>query len=71
MKLGLVLFGVLGLAEGLLFTKPILAFVSHSPAVQEAALVPFRMMALCTPVIAVAMILTQALFGAPATAASS
>ncbi len=63
-KLGILLFGVLGLAEGLLFTKPILAFVSHSTAVQDAALVPFRMMALCTPVIAVAMILTQALFGA-------
>jgi len=63
-KLGLLIFGILGLCEGLLFTKPILAFVSHSTAVQEAALVPFRMMALCTPVIAVAMILTQALFGA-------
>ncbi|MBI2393450.1 MAG: MATE family efflux transporter [Deltaproteobacteria bacterium] len=63
-KLGLLLFGILGVAEGILFTKPILAFVSHSPAVQEAALLPFRMMGLATPVIAVAMILTQALFGA-------
>lgn len=63
-KLGLVLFGILGLLEGVIFTKPILAFVSHSAAVQEAALVPFRMMGLATPVIAIAMILTQALFGA-------
>jgi multidrug resistance protein, MATE family len=63
-KLGLVLFGILGLLEGVLFTKPILAFVSHSAAVQEAALLPLRIMGIITPVIAVAMILTQALFGA-------
>jgi Na+-driven multidrug efflux pump len=62
-RLGLVLFGILGLCEGLFFTKDILGFVSHSPAVQEAALLPMRMMGLTTPVIAVAMILTQALFG--------
>ncbi len=63
-RLGLVIFGIVGLLEGVIFTKPILAFVSHSAAVQEAALVPLRMMGLTTPVIAVAMILTQALFGA-------
>jgi putative MATE family efflux protein len=62
-KLGWVIFGVVGLCEGLFFTKDILAFVSHSQAVQEAALVPMRMMGLATPVIATAMILTQALFG--------
>lgn len=63
-KLGLLIFGAVGLLEGVIFTKPILAFVSHSAAVQDAALVPLRMMGLTTPVIAVAMILTQALFGA-------
>jgi Na+-driven multidrug efflux pump len=62
-RLGLLMFGLLGLAEGGLFTKSILGFVSHSDAVQQAALVPMRMMGLTTPVIAVAMILTQALFG--------
>jgi putative MATE family efflux protein len=62
-RLGLVIFGVVGLCEGLFFTKDILGFVSHSAAVQEAALVPMRMMGLATPIIAVAMILTQALFG--------
>src|SRR5262249_32965166 len=31
-RLGLVLFGILGLCEGLFFTKDILGFVSHSPA---------------------------------------
>lgn len=63
-RLGLAIFGVVGLCEGVFFTKEILAFVSHSPAVREAALLPMRAMGLCTPLIAVGMILTQALFGA-------
>jgi Na+-driven multidrug efflux pump len=63
-RLGLVIFGVVGLGEGVLFTEQILAFVSHSPAVREAALLPMRVMGICTPLIAVGMILTQALFGA-------
>jgi MATE family multidrug resistance protein len=63
-RLGLVIFGVVGLLEGVLLTKPLLHFVTQSPAVYETALVPMRMMGLCTPLIAVGMILTQALFGA-------
>lgn len=63
-KLGLVLFGVVGLCEGVIFTKPILHFVTHSDAVRDAALLPMRVMGICTPLIAVGMILTQALFGA-------
>jgi len=63
-RLGLILFGILGLCEGVIFTDPILRLVSHSEAVRHAALVPLRIMGLCTPLIAVGMILTQALFGA-------
>ncbi len=63
-RLGLAIFGVVGFLEGIIFPQEILAFVSNSPAVQEAALVPMRMMGICTPLIAVGMILTQALFGA-------
>lgn len=63
-RLGVVIFGIIGLIEGLVFPREILAFVSQSPAVQEAALVPLQMMGVCTPCIAVGMILTQALFGA-------
>ncbi len=63
-RLGLLLFGLLGLCEGVFFTPQILRFVSHSDAVHSVALVPMRMMGLTTPIIAVAMILTQALFGA-------
>lgn len=63
-KLGLVIFGVVGLLEGVLLTEPLLHLVTKSPAVFEAALMPMRMMGLATPLIAVGMILTQALFGA-------
>jgi len=63
-RLGLVIFGVVGLLEGVVFPRQILSFVSHSEAVQVAALLPMRLMGLCTPLIAVGMILTQALFGA-------
>jgi Na+-driven multidrug efflux pump len=63
-RLGLLIFGVVGLLEGVFLTKPLLHLVTQSPAVFETALVPMRMMGLCTPLIAVGMILTQALFGA-------
>jgi len=63
-RLGLVIFGVVGLLEGVFLTEPLLHFVTQSPAVYETALIPMRMMGLCTPFIAVGMILTQALFGA-------
>ncbi len=63
-KLGLLIFGIVGLLEGVIFTRPILHFVTHSEAVREAALLPMRVMGICTPLIAVGMILTQALFGA-------
>lgn len=66
-RLGLVLFGVVGLCEGVFFTRHIVHFISHSEAVREAAFMPMRMMGLVTPIIAVAMILSEALFGAGST----
>jgi Na+-driven multidrug efflux pump len=63
-KLGLVIFGVVGLLEGVVLTDPILHLVTKSSAVFQAAHMPMRMMGLATPLIAVGMILTQALFGA-------
>ena len=63
-RLGLVIFGVVGLCEGVFFTRPIVDFITHSEAVREVAVVPMRIMGLATPVIAVAMILSEALFGA-------
>jgi len=63
-RLGLIIFGVVGLLEGVFLTEPMLHLVTKSPAVYEAAIMPMRMMGLATPLIAVGMILTQALFGA-------
>jgi MATE family multidrug resistance protein len=63
-RLGLVIFGVVGFLEGVVFPRQILSLVTQSPAVLEAALMPMRIMGICTPMIAVGMILTQALFGA-------
>lgn len=63
-RLGLIIFGVVGLLEGVIFTREILSFVTQSEAVLEAALGPMRLMGVCTPLIATGMILTQALFGA-------
>jgi Na+-driven multidrug efflux pump len=63
-RLGLVLFGVVGLLEGVIFTPQIVNFISHSDAVRAAAIGPMRMMGIVTPIIAVAMILSEALFGA-------
>lgn len=63
-RLGLVLFGVVGLLEGVIFPHQIVHFISHSDAVRAVAVVPLRMMGVVTPIIAVAMILSEALFGA-------
>ncbi len=63
-SLGLMIFGVVGLCEGGLFTRQLLGLVTRSDPVFHAALVPLRMMGFATPLIATGMILTQALFGA-------
>jgi multidrug resistance protein, MATE family len=63
-RLGLLIFGVVGLCEGVLFTRPIVAFITQSEAVRAAALFPMHIVGIVTPIIAVAMILSEALFGA-------
>lgn len=63
-KLGVLIFAIVGLCEGVLFTTPILEMVSEQVEVRAAAELPMRVMGLCTPLIAVGMILSQALFGA-------
>jgi len=62
-RLGLIIFGIVGLAEAI-FAPQILHLVASSPAVEAHALLPMRIMGLATPLIATALILTQALFGA-------
>lgn len=63
-RLGVILFGVVGLCEGVFFTPQLVGFITHSDAVRAAAMTPMRVMGIVTPVIAVAMILSEALFGA-------
>ncbi|HEX3597218.1 MAG TPA: MATE family efflux transporter [Polyangiaceae bacterium] len=63
-RLGLLIFGVVGLLEGVLFPGQLLSVFTSSDAVAHAAIMPMRLMGICTPIIAVAMILSQALFGA-------
>jgi MATE family multidrug resistance protein len=62
-KVGILFFGIVGLIE-ILFARPILQFVTHSPLVQEQALVPMRIMGIATPIVAIGMIVVEALFGA-------
>jgi Na+-driven multidrug efflux pump len=63
-RLGLLIFGIVGLLEGALFPGQILSVFTRSEAVVQSAMLPLQLMGLCTPLIAVGMILTQALFGA-------
>ena len=62
-RLGLAVFGVVGVLE-FVFAEQILALVSHSSLVQATALLPMKIMGLATPIVAVGMILVEALFGA-------
>lgn len=63
-RLGIVIFGVVGLCEGVVFTHQLVGFLSGSDAVRAAAMFPMRIMGIATPIIAVAMILSEGLFGA-------
>lgn len=66
-KLGLAIFGVVGLIEGVLATGPIVNFITDSDPVRVAMLGSLRIMGIVTPIIATAMILSEALFGAGST----
>jgi putative MATE family efflux protein len=63
-RLGLLIFGIVGLCEGGLFTPEIVHFISRSDAVRDAAMIPMRIMGVATPFLAVALIMSEALFGA-------
>jgi len=63
-RLGLLIFGVVGLCEGVLFTREIVGIFSTSGAVRAASMFPMHIMGIATPLIAVAMILIEGLFGA-------
>lgn len=62
-KLGAILFAVLGLFE-IAFPEVWIGFFNDSPGVIEAGAPSMQLMGACGPLIAAGMILTQALFGA-------
>lgn len=62
-RLGLVLYGVLGLIT-FIWPERVLGLLSQDESVIEAGVDSMRMMAIMQPIIAAALILTQALFGA-------
>ncbi len=62
-KLGALIFGAIGLAM-FFFPTQVLGVFSHEPEVVAVGAVPMRIVATMGPMIAAAMILTQALFGA-------
>lgn len=65
-KLGMYFYGALGLIV-VAFPMPFLDFLSDDPQVMEAAVPGLRIMASLQMFIAMALVLTQALFGAGAT----
>jgi Na+-driven multidrug efflux pump len=62
-KLGVMIFGVIGALE-FIFAEQILAFLSQSELVRQTALTPMRIMGVTTPIVAIGMIVVEALFGA-------
>jgi multidrug resistance protein, MATE family len=66
-RVGAVLFGIVGMCEGVLFTPQLVGLLSNSSAVRDAAMFPMHIMGIATPIIAVAMILSEGLFGAGST----
>jgi MATE family multidrug resistance protein len=66
-RLGILIFGMIGLCEGVFFTDQGVGFISNSSAVRTAATFPMQIMGIVTPVVAIAMILSEGLFGAGST----
>jgi MATE family multidrug resistance protein len=62
-KLGVMIFGVIGALE-FIFAEQILAFLTQSELVRATALTPMRIMGVTTPIVAIGMIVVEALFGA-------
>ena len=62
-KIGIVLFGIVGLVQ-IATPDLLISIFNQNPEVIRVGAPVMRMMGICTPLVAVAMVLTQALFGA-------
>ena len=66
-RLGIVVFGAVGLCEGLIFREQVISIFAATPGVKEAMHQPMMLVGVVTPIISVALILSEALFGAGST----
>ena len=66
-RLGLIVFGAVGLCEGLFFREHVIRIFAATQGVREAMHEPMMLVGVVTPIISVALILSEALFGAGST----
>lgn len=66
-RLGLIVFGAVGLFEGLIFREKVISIFAATPGVREAMHEPMMLVGVVTPLISIALILSEALFGAGST----
>jgi putative MATE family efflux protein len=66
-RLGLIVFGAVGLLEGLVLREPVISIFAATPGVREAMHEPMMLVGVVTPLISIALILSEALFGAGST----
>jgi Na+-driven multidrug efflux pump len=66
-RLGLIVFGAVGLCEGLIFREQVISIFAATTGVKEAMHQPMMLVGVVTPLISIALILSEALFGAGST----
>src|SRR5439155_25232134 len=66
-RLGLCVFAAVGLCEGLFFREGVIGIFAAPPGVREAMHQPMMLVGVVTPIISIALILSEALFGAGST----
>lgn len=66
-RLGLIVFGAVGLCEGLIFREHVISIFAATTGVKEAMHQPMMLVGIVTPLISIALILSEALFGAGST----
>src|SRR5512143_3118029 len=66
-RVGLIVFGAIGLFEGLVFREQVISIFAATPGVKEAMHQPMMLVGIVTPLISIALILSEALFGAGST----
>jgi MATE family multidrug resistance protein len=66
-RLGIIVFGVVGLCEGLIFREQVIHVFAATPGVRHAMHEPMMLVGVVTPIISIALILSEALFGAGST----